>query len=118
MKSTIFCSMVLAACTCLAVQNAQAGGRYVCYPVQPQVIYVMPAQAGYYYPAPPTQQRATAPAQAAPQAAQAGQQDAGAFYYTPGGAVAPTGPAAPLTSAYPSPVESFEYNQPSGWWFR
>jgi len=118
MRRTILNSVLVTAALLMAVgERAEAGGRHGCYWTQPQVIYVMPAPAGYYYPAPAApQQRPALPKQAA--AAPQGQDDEGTFYFTPGGAVAPTRSAAPLTPTYPSPIESFEYNQPSGWWWR
>jgi hypothetical protein len=117
MRRTICCSVLVAgALFVMTGERAEAGGRRGCYWMQPQVIYVMPATGGYYYPAPATPpQRAAAPKQAT---APRSQGDEGTFYFTPGGAVAPTRPAAPLTPAYPSPIESFEYNQPAGWWWR
>lgn len=112
MRTLIVCSLAVVAALSW-MDRADAWGRRDCYWGPPQVIYVVPAPGGYYYPVP---QRSSAPlAQPAPQSAA---QEEGAFYYNPSGAVGRTAPAAPIAPSYPSPVESFESSQPAGWWFR
>ncbi len=114
MRTATLCGLLVAGAMLLAGERAEAWGRRGCYYVQPQVIYVVPAQGGYYYPG-PAAPRTPAPKQGVQQR---NLDEEGTFYFTPGGSVSPTSPAAPLTPAYPSPVESFEYGQPEGWWWR